>query len=67
MARGKVKEIPEESKEPEVSQEVEVELGKPYACITSIMMRHGAINFTNGKAIVSNETAEELKKQGFVK
>ena len=66
MARGKTKEVPAE--EPvETPKYIEVELTDNYSNSSAIMMKHQMVDFTNGKAKVSQETAQKLKEQGFVK
>ncbi len=66
MARGKAKEVTEE-KPIEVPTHTEVELADAYSNSSSIIMKHQIIDFTDGKAKVSHETAQKLKEQGFVK
>ena len=66
MARGKAKEVPVE--EPvETPKYIEVELTDNYSNSSAIMMKHQMVDFTNGKAKVSQETAQKLKEQGFIK
>ena len=66
MARGKAKEVPVEETV-EIPEYAEVELSDIYGNLSSILMKHQTIDFTNGKAKVSQETAQKLKEQGFVK
>jgi len=53
-------------KEPEVTER-EVELSKAYTGVTTIIMKHHPVEFTNDKAVVSPETERKLKEQGFIK
>lgn len=65
MARGKTKEpITETIEQPAY---IEVELSDSFKNISSVIMKHQSIDFTDGKANVSQETAKSLKEQGFVK
>lgn len=71
-SKKKTNEAPEKtidvSEEPvETPEFLEVELADNYSNISSVIMKHKIIDFTDGKACVSNETAEELRKQGFCK
>lgn len=66
MARGKAKEVPVE-KPIDTPKYIEVELSDNYSNSSAIMMKHQIIDFTDGKAKVSQETAQKLKEQGFVK
>jgi hypothetical protein len=56
-----------EPKEPNVSpQLIEVSLADHHSYLTSIIGK-GIIVFTDGKAMVSFETAALLRSQGFIK
>ena len=69
MARGKTKETKTETIEipKKVPTHIEVELSDNFSNLSSVIMKHQSIDFINGKAKVSQETAKNLKEQGFVK
>jgi hypothetical protein len=60
-AKKKTEEIVEPS-----TDLIEVELTEQYIGITSVISK-GVIEFVDNKAMVSQDTAESLRLQGFVK
>ena len=45
----------------------EVELTEAFKDFKSLVLNHAIIEFKEGKSVVSNTTAEALRKSGFIK
>lgn len=62
----KIKTVKDESIEQPVDQ-IEVELNDSYKSHTGIIFYGHILEFVDGKTNVSKETADKLRKQGFIK
>ena len=65
-APKKIKTVLEDLETTETANE-SVELTENFLSHSAIVVKHGVIEFTDGKAVVSSELAALLRLQGFIK